>query len=421
MNNYSNEKNETENTNLKVSINKYPKKLNHNFCYLILLIGLIISICIYLSSVYFIYKKINNNFQSLLRDKDNIIDNLKKQINNINNINPYSTSGKKSEADEEIKTNRILESMEREFLYDKNFYNSNKMYGVKDIKGNGNSYNIVLHTHTLEKGLSHFNLRPFGGKKIQIIIGLLKKQLNFEHYERLFSFINSINSLREYKKVYEDHNWTDKEEYKKVSDFLKDYKEIKNQKTGAYILTKEELKNDYDIDYEKFIKSRHSTRNYKNKTLKIEDIKKAINMAKYSASANNKQYIKVHYYPKGKMRRNVINYSLGKGGLYLEGVNTFIITFDTNGLTGKGERNQGYFNAGLFSTNFVNALHSLGIGTCFIQFANSVSEEEKLKELNEIPSGERIAVILYAGYYDEKSIFCVSPRKDFEEYFTLHE
>lgn len=206
--------------------------------------------------------------------------------------------------------------MEREFLYDKNFNNPNKMYRAKDIKGNGNSYNI---------------------------------------------------------------------------------------------------------DYEKFIKSRHSTRNYKNIPIKIEDIKKAINMAKYSASEYNRQYIKVHYYPKGKMKRNFINYSLGKRGLYLKGVSSFIITFDSNGLTGKGERNQGYFNAGLFSTNFVKALHSLGIGTFFIQFANSVSDEEKLKKLNEIPSNEKITVILFAGYYDEKSIFCVSPRKDFKKYFTLHE
>ena len=154
--------------------------------------------------------------------------------------------------------------------------------------------------------------------------------------------------------------------------------------------------------------------------LKMEDIKEAIDIAKYTPSACNRQYIKVHYYPKGKMRQNIIDYSIGKGGLYLEGVNTFIITFDVNGLSYPGERNQGYFNAGLFATNLINAFHSLGIGSCFIQFANSVKEEEKLKELNEIPSYERIAVILYAGYYDEKSIFAVSPRKDLEDYFTVH-
>ena len=278
-----------------------------------------------------------------------------------------------------------------------------------------------MNTHTLEKGLSHFELRPFGRQKIRTIIDLMKKQTDFENYERLFSFINGINSLREYKKVYEEHKWTDNPEYKEVSEFLSNFGKIIDQKTGAYVMTKEELKNDYDINYKKFIKSRHSTRNYKNKRLKMEDIKKAIEMAKYSPSACNRQFIKVHYYHKGKMRQNVIDYSIGKGGIYLEGVNTFIITFDTNGLTGKGERNQGYFNAGLFATNFVNALHSLGIGTCFIQFSNSVEEEEKLKKMNKIPSNERIAVILFAGYYDEKSIFCVSPRKNFEEYFILHE
>jgi len=407
MNN-SNDKNESETIKFKkTQIGKYQKDNNCKSYQLIALIALISFILIILISFYFIYKKVNENYLSQLQEKENIIENLKEQLNNINSLSP---EGKKK-----------LKSIEREFLYDKNFYMLNEMNAPKDNKGNGMGYNIILHTHTLEKGLSHFELRPFGKQKIKIIIDLLKKQLGSENYERLFSFINGINSLREYKKVYEEHKWMYNPEYKEVSEFLEKYEKIKEQKTGAYVMTREELKKDYDIDYDKFIKSRHSTRNYKNKILQIEDIKKAVNMAKYSASACNRQYIKVHYYPKGKMRQNVIDYSLGKGGLYLEGVNTFIITFDINGLSGAGERNQGYFNSGLFSTNFVNALHSLGIGTCFIQFANSVEEEEKLKKLNGIPSNERIAVILYAGYYDDKSIFCVSPRKDFEEYFTLHE
>ena len=249
---------------------------------------------------------------------------------------------------------------------------------------------------------------------------LLNKELKYKNHEEHFSFLNGVNSLREYKNVYEKYNWLDKSIYKKVSNYLKNYENIPKMKTGAYILTKEELKNDYNIDYGKFIKSRHSTRNYKNIELNIEDIKKAIEFAKYTPSACNRQYVKVHYYPKGKMKENVIKYSLGKGGIYLEGVNTFIITFDVNGLYEKGERNQGYFNAGLFTTNFINALNSLGVGTCLIQFSNPVEEEEKLKQLNEIPANERIAVILFAGYYDDKSIFTVSPRKNIDAYLKEH-
>ena len=143
-------------------------------------------------------------------------------------------------------------------------------------------------------------------------------------------------------------------------------------------------------------------------------------MAKYSPSSCNRQYVKLHYYPKGKMKQNVIDYSLGKDGIYLEGVNIFIITIDLNGIGVPGERNQGYFNAGLFAANLVNSFHSLGIGSCFIKFHNPVEQEEELKKMNDIPSYERIAVILYAGYYDEKYNFTISPRKDVKDLFTEH-
>ena len=59
----------------------------------------------------------------------------------------------------------------------------NKMHASQDNKGNGNGYNILFNIHSLEKGLSHFKLRPFGKQKIKIIIGLLKKKLGFENYE----------------------------------------------------------------------------------------------------------------------------------------------------------------------------------------------------------------------------------------------
>ena len=210
------------------------------------------------------------------------------------------------------------------------------------------------------------------------------------------------------------------EEYRIVSDFLKKFKSIKVIKSGAYILNKNQIKNQYNINFKNFVKSRHSIRNFKKMSLKIEDIKEAIEMAKYTPSPCNRQYVKIHYYKGGKMKENIFKYSIGKTGFYIEGVNTFIITFDANGLNWPGERNQGYFNAGLFSMNLVNAFHSIGIGTCFIQFANTVEEEEKLKNINKIPSNERIAVILFAGYYDEKSIVTYSPRKEFNDYLILH-
>ena len=384
----------------------YPEKKPKNF-FSIFLIFLVLLLFVLLFFSISINNKTTKDLKNQLQQKEIEIEKIKEQLNNL----PQEKQDKRKMED-------LLKPLDREYYYDKNFYRIHNMETEKTLNKLG--YESIIHCHTLEKGMEHFELRPFAVQKTEHIMNIIKLESKFENYKNTFAYINGVNSLREYKKIYEEHNWIDKDEYKKVTNFLKDHEDVEKQKAGAYILTKKELENDYKIDYLKFVKSRHSLRNYKNETIKIEDVKAAVEMAKYSASACNRQYIKLHFYPSGKMRDNVIHYALGKGGLYLEGVNTFVITFDVNGLVTVGERNQGYFNAGLYSTNLVNAFHSLGIGTCFIQFANSVKEEEELKKKNDIPEYERIAVILFAGYYDEKSIFAVSPRKDVKELLVEH-
>ena len=393
---------------LDISINDKKSK---NFGLLILII-LILFLLFF--SILIINKK-SNYLKYQLQKKDLEIEKLKRQIIDL------SETRNSSQQENQYKNRAIEEALsplDRKFLYDKNFYKNNNM--VTNISLNKLGYKSIMHTHSIEKGMQHFELRPFASKITDYIMSLIIRESKYHNFENKFVSINWINLFEEYKRVYEEHNWTNKEEYIKVNNFLKNYTKVENQKAGAYILTKKELQNDYEINYLKFVRSRHSTRNYKNEAIKLEDVKKAVEMAKYTASACNRQYIKLHFYPSGKMRDNVIKYAVGKGGLYLNDVNTFIITFDVNGLKGAGERNQGYFNAGLYSTNLVNAFHSLGIGTCFIQFSNSVNEEDQLKKMNEIPEYERIAVILFAGYYDEKSIFAVSPRKNMNELLIEH-
>jgi nitroreductase len=385
---------------------------------LLIIIYIIISLIIFIFSYF------------TISNKNKIIKQLKQQLfqkelelrNNYKTIKRFES--KRIEANEKkplqtINSKKYSVNIDEQYLYDKNFYCNYHMFTNATLNKLG--YQTIIHTHSIEKGLQHFKLRPFGKKWILLLISLITKQSKFENYKNKFSFVNGINSLREYKKAYEENGWTDKEEFKKVNSFLKNYTNVEKKNAGAYIISKKELEKDYKIDYLKFLKSRHSTRNYKNEIIKVDDVKLAVEMAKYTPSACNRQFIKLHFYPSGKMRDNVIKYAVGKYGIYLDGVNTFIVTFDVNGLTPEGERNLGYFNAGLYSTNLVNAFHSLGIGTCFIQFSNSVKEEEELKRLNSIPEYERIAVIIFAGYYEEKSIFASSQRKELKELLVIHD
>ena len=377
-----------------IELKKFPYEIyynsnSQNYKNIIFFV-LVISLFVIIGMSFIIYKRYSTYYKFLILEKDTKIKRIKEIINKLKEENVYKKYNIKIENKEKQKEKINL--LEKEYLFDKDIYITNNMYSDENL--NKINYLLLIQQHTLEKGFCHFELRPFGQKKIKKLMGLLKKQLKYKNYKKDFSFLIGINSLKEYNKAYETHNWINTSEYNKVSEFLKDYKYIPEKKTGAFTMINKELKNKYFIDYKSFIRSRHSTRNYKNEELRLKDIEKAVEIAKYSPSSCNRQYVKLHYYPKGKMKQNVIDYSLGKDGIYLEGVNIFIITIDLNGIGVPGERNQGYFNAGLFAANLVNSFHSLGIGSCFIKFDNPVEQEEELKKLNDIPSYERIAVIL---------------------------
>jgi len=163
-------------------------------------------------------------------------------------------------------------------------------------------------------------------------------------------------------------------------------------------------------------------RNFSNEKVSLDEIKYAISAAISSPSACNRQMIKTYYYPNSTKKNEIISqYAQGLSGFDKENINYCIITYDENSLCIPGEKNQGMLNSGLFSMNFVNALHSKNIGSCFIQFGNKMNEEKKLKEKLEIKNNERVAVIIALGKYREVNYVPISCRKDVEDILVVEE
>lgn len=303
----------------------------------------------------------------------------------------------------------------REYSYDRKFFRKNYSHSTPTKAKIG--YNMLLISHSLEKGMSNKNPRHFGAAKVDELIKLIREYEAYGDYENDFDFVNAINVLRNYAKFYEEKKWTDAEEYGKVSEFLKKYSEVAKMDVGSFVLEKKDFEKDAAIDYCKFLASRHSVREFSAKKLDENDLKKAVESAILSPSACNRQMIKVYYISDPAKSKKLISIAQGFGGFEKETINSLVVTFDVNANYFIGERNQGWFNAGLFSMNLVNALHSQGIGSCFCQFGNSTKQEEQLKKLLDIPASERIAVILSAGYYCDKSIIPYSPRKKIEDVY----
>lgn len=242
-----------------------------------------------------------------------------------------------------------------EYKYDKKFFWRNFSHS-KETK-NKIGYNMMLISHSLEKGMANKNPRRFGAAKTKDLQKMIEKYSQYDKSGSDFAFVNAVNILREYVEFYETKNWSDAEEYLRVKDFLEKYKDVKKLDIGGVMLSKAELEKNAKIDYAKFLASRHSVREFSTKKLKKEDLEKAVKAAILSPSACNRQMCKVYSVSNEAKNKKIISIAQGFGGFEKETINTLVVTFDVNANYFIGERNQGWFNAGLFSMNLVNALH----------------------------------------------------------------
>lgn len=304
-----------------------------------------------------------------------------------------------------------------DFNKDKKIFDKNYMYSMPLTKEKL-EYDMLFEIHKLEKGFAVIkNQRPFGFDKVKRIIRDIN-EYEKNNFENSFAYNLAYSSLNQYIKFYEEKKWTEKDEYIFVKKFMNNHRDYQELLVGAFdYKTEDFLPYIKSVDYDKFLSSRRSIRNFSSKKLKDEDIKKAVNMAIKTPTACNRQMCKIYYIKSDENKKVIEKYAQGLGLFDLTNANYFVITFDLSANYFVGERNQGWFNSGLVTMNFVNALHSLGVGSCCIQFGNSFKEEEEFKKLLNIQENERIGVIITAGYYDKISRIPYSTRKPIEEIY----
>lgn len=303
-----------------------------------------------------------------------------------------------------------------EFCKESSYYSKNFM--LSSITENKLDYRMLMLIHSIEKGLCNKdNARPFAKAKVEELIKLIEL-FEVRNYNKNFSYNLALSILEEYCKFYEKYSFTKEKEYSRVSEILSNRKYTKLN-CGMMEYNKPNIK---DINYLELVQSRHSVRNFSDEKVSLDEIKYAISAAISSPSACNRQMIKTYYYPNSTKKNEIVSkYAQGLSGFDKKNINYCIITYDENSLCIPGEKNQGMLNSGLFSMNFVNALHSKNIGSCFIQFGNKMKEEKELKEKLEIKSNERVAVIIALGKYREVNYVPISCRKNIEDILVVGE
>jgi len=276
--------------------------------------------------------------------------------------------------------------------------------------------------HVIEKGLALPQPRlGFGQAKILDIINNANYYIKSYGIDHLITSL--VSTLNEYLEFNENNNHILPESFSsKILTFTKKYHNNNNNNKlgGTKTVLRKQILKDIDIDFEKFIKSRNSVRDFSSENITPEEITEAVSLAKYAPSVCNRQGWHVHLYKNKERIKTLLALQNGNRGFSNSINKLIIITGDSHAFT-KYESNQLFTDGGLFSMNLILALHSKGIGSIALNTDIPYVIEKQMKQQGDIPEHERLIMYLGIGKLKSKYKVAISQRKETNRLLSIHD
>lgn len=313
---------------------------------------------------------------------------------------------------EELKENGVIRNLGKKYYVLSAFLNDARnfsKYFCESAERKGDyRYSIMLTVHSLEKGMCMPNPRMFGKEKVERLLQMLNDCTSTDSFE----YELGVSALSSWVEFVKEHGWDAPDTLNKCCAFL-NKKEIK-YKAGWKKYTPC-ISDDNCMGFENVIVSRHSVRDFQDRELKFEDIELALKCFVETPTACNRQMCRLIQIKDKENKELLDKMIIGLPGFNKPNIQYFIVTYDLAAFVYSGERQQGLFNAGLCTMNFVNGLHAKGIGSCCLQWSNKDGEDAKVRGKLGLSESERIAVVIAAGYYLDSYRIPCSVRRNVSE------
>lgn len=307
----------------------------------------------------------------------------------------------------------------REYFLDARFMSSHLLDGGS--ASSHEQYRIMLRVHSLEKGMAHRSPRSFGASKATSLVRML--EVSSAETRDSTAYGMGVSVLHAWLGFHADRDDRDATSYELVEWFLRDARGDgyggEGFAAGIRSISGRDPQEWVGLPFAEFVATRHSTRRYSAEPVSDDVVDMAVSLALLSPSACNRQMMRLHVIDDPVRKRLLYDTLHGTGGVDFDSCRIGVVTYDSRSLEFYGERNQGYFNAGLFAMTLVYALHWKGVGACLLQFGNTVAEERMLSQGLGISDFERIAVGISFGHLESSDVVPASVRRTVPEVLRI--
>jgi nitroreductase len=312
---------------------------------------------------------------------------------------------------------RRLSRLESNYRYDiDRFVTHGCPFREFDSGGELRAY-IRMLSHGLEKGMSFHDARKgFGVEKARELIRALDcYHEQFEWHDEVATAVACLQQYAEFHRAKGDANPALEAEVERFRCRIPQAHPESPTSGGVQRVGRDEIWRQARIDLSGFFSSRHSIRQFSSEQVPLDLIARAVRMAQKTPSVCNRQSARVYAFDNDEAGARVLACQNGNRGFGHLADKVLVVTADLQNFLSVGERNQCWIDGGMFAMSLIYALHSLGLGTCCLNWCVEKEADERLRDAAGIPPSENVIMLLAVGCLPEEFAVARSARKDLSD------
>lgn len=169
------------------------------------------------------------------------------------------------------------------------------------------------------------------------------------------------------------------------------------------------------LDLSRFFAQRYSVRQFSSEAIDPDLFKQAARMAQKTPSVCNRESGTAYVIQDKAKMASLLSLQNGNRGFGDQAGAVLVFTSRLDTFLSVGERYQGWIDGGLFAMSWIYALHSLGLGSCCLNWSVEPQEDLALKRAAGIPEDQLVIMLLAVGHLPEKFKVASSPRRPLEQ------
>ncbi|MBQ7290387.1 MAG: nitroreductase family protein [Clostridia bacterium] len=265
--------------------------------------------------------------------------------------------------------------------------------------------------HSIEKGLSYQNYRVgFGKANIEALLSTLEKYSSEMKDYDVFFYRTALSTLFEYIKKNKEHGHFDENLEQRVK-ALPGNPNILGGIIKFEPLTEENVQK---LNFNDFLKDRHSIRHFSGVPVDVEKLKAAVRLAQYTPSACNRQGWRTRIIANKDLLNKVLSNQNGNTGFGQEIDKLLIVTTDIRYFNRDRETYQAFIDGGMYAENLINALHFYHIGSIPLSASLTKEQETNVRDFIGMDDAEVLILFIGVGSYPEQCQTTRSERRDAE-------